>query len=101
MAAPGFVSIFHWIADFRGKTGHAGGRVRSPTAPCPCVPPASFQVMDVLPALGETAIGEDPLLQRHVGLDPVHHHLVGATRMRAIACSRVAPCTISLPIIES
>src|SRR6185312_4168403 len=36
---------------------------------------ALFQVMDVLPAGVETAVREDALLQRQVGLDAFEHHL--------------------------
>src|SRR5690606_32019789 len=35
---------------------------------------ALLQVVDVAPAFLEAAVGHDPLLQRDVGLDPVHHH---------------------------
>src|SRR5690606_2337794 len=36
---------------------------------------ALLQVVDVAPAFLEAAVGHDPLLQRDVGLDPVHDHL--------------------------
>jgi hypothetical protein len=63
---------------------------------------ALFQVVDVLAAGLEALVAHDPLLQRDVGLDAVHHHFA---QRHAHARDRggfaVGPCTISLPIIES
>ena len=33
-----------------------------------------FEIMNILSALLETGIGQDALLQRHVGLDAIDHH---------------------------
>jgi hypothetical protein len=49
----------------------------------------------------ELGVDHQLAVQRDVGLDAFDHRLASAVRMRASACSRVSPCTMILPIIES
>src|SRR5690606_28431453 len=55
----------------RGATPGSADRQRL----FPAFGQALFEVMDVLAAGLEAAVAHDPLLQRDVGLDAVHHHL--------------------------
>ena len=53
------------------------------------------------PPAAKPASAHDLPVQRQVGGDAADPHLVQRRRMRTSASSRVAPCTISLAIIES
>ena len=68
----------------RGDSFACHGSSRARSLSLSLLGDALFEVVDVLPAVLEAGVGEDALLQRHVGLDAFDDHLATAR----CACAR-------------
>ena len=78
----------------RVETGNSFHAYFNPERP---MDPAAQEVH----GLSDAFLANKPLFEDKVEELPRMTKLFSASRMRAMACSRVAPCTISLAIIES